>query len=264
MEPVKVVVYGASGRVGQEVVKAVCHEPEMQMVGAVDLKVSEDYLTLPDGSGTVPFSANLDSILSSCQPDVVVDFTIAKATMPAMRTATEHGVNMVIGTSGLTADDIGEIERLAVARKIGVVVAPNFALGAVLMMHLARIAAKFLDYAEIIELHHERKVDAPSGTAIFTARAMADARGKPFLQPSGQGEAQVSRGQQVEGVTIHSVRLPGLMAHQEVILGGQGQTLSIRHDTIGRECYMPGVILAIKEVVKRQGLIYGLDNLLGL
>ena len=264
MEPVKVVVYGASGRVGQEVVKAVCHEPEMQMVGAVDLKVSEDYLTLPDGSGTVPFSANLDSILSSCQPDVVVDFTIAKATMPAMRTAAEHGVNMVIGTTGLTADDIGEIERLAVARKIGVVVAPNFALGAVLMMHLARIAAKFLDYAEIIELHHERKVDAPSGTAIFTARAMADARGKPFLQPSGQGEAQVSRGQQVEGVAIHSVRLPGLMAHQEVILGGQGQTLSIRHDTISRECYMPGVILAIKEVVKRQGLIYGLDNLLGL
>ena len=264
MEPVRVVVYGASGRVGQEVVKAVCHEPEMQMVGAVDLKVSEDYLTLPDDSGTVPFSANLDSILSSCQPDVVVDFTIAKATMPAMRTAAEHGVNMVIGTTGLTADDIGEIERLAVARKIGVVVAPNFALGAVLMMHLARIAAKFLDYAEIIELHHERKVDAPSGTAIFTARAMADARGKPFLQPSGQGEAQVSRGQQVEGVAIHSVRLPGLMAHQEVILGGQGQTLSIRHDTIGRECYMPGVILAIKEVVKRQGLIYGLDNLLGL
>lgn len=264
MEPVRVVVYGASGRVGQEVVKAVCHEPEMQMVGAVDLKVSEDYLTLPDDSGTVPFSANLDSILSSCQPDVVVDFTIAKATMPAMRTTAEHGVNMVIGTTGLTADDIGEIERLAVARKIGVVVAPNFALGAVLMMHLARIAAKFLDYAEIIELHHERKVDAPSGTAIFTARAMADARGKPFLQPSGQGEAQVSRGQQVEGVAIHSVRLPGLMAHQEVILGGQGQTLSIRHDTISRECYMPGVILAIKEVVKRQGLIYGLDNLLGL
>ena len=264
MEPVKVVVYGASGRVGQEVVKAVCHEPEMQMVGAVDLKVSEDYLTLPDDSGTVPFSANLDSILSSCQPDVVVDFTIAKATMPAMRTTAEHGVNMVIGTTGLTADDIGEIERLAVARKIGVVVAPNFALGAVLMIHLARIAAKFLDYAEIIELHHERKVDAPSGTAIFTARAMADARGKPFLQPSGQGEAQVSRGQQVEGVAIHSVRLPGLMAHQEVILGGQGQTLSIRHDTISRECYMPGVILAIKEVVKRQGLIYGLDNLLGL
>ena len=264
MEPIKVVVHGAAGRVGQEVVKAVCHEPEMKLVGAVELKVPADYLALPDGSGTVPFSTNLDSILSSCRPDVVVDFTIAKATMPAVRTAAEHGVNMVIGTTGLTADDIGEIEKLAVAHKIGVVVAPNFALGAVLMMHLAKIAAKFLDYAEIIELHHERKVDAPSGTALATARAMAAARGKPFLQTSVKGEAPVSRGQSVEGVNIHSVRLPGLMAHQEVILGGPGQTLSIRHDTISRECYMPGVILAIKEVVKRQGLIYGLEKLLGL
>ena len=264
MEPIRVVVYGASGRMGQEVVKAVCQEPETQLVGAIESGVSQDFLNLPDGSGTVPFSANLGDILNSCRPDVVVDFTIAKATMPAVRTAAEHGVNMVIGTTGLTADDISEIERLAAASQIGVVVAPNFALGAVLMMHLAKVAAKFLDYAEVIELHHERKADAPSGTALATARAMAAARGKPFLQPAGQAEAPVSRGQSVEGVAVHSVRLPGLMAHQEVILGGQGQTLSIRHDTISRECYMPGVILAVKEVVKRQGLIYGLDNLLGL
>jgi 4-hydroxy-tetrahydrodipicolinate reductase len=264
MERIKVVVYGAAGRMGQELVKAVCQEPATQLVGAVELQVPSDHLILPDGSGTVPFSTSLDSILSSCQPDVVVDFTIAKATMPAVRTAAEHSVNMVIGTTGLTAEDINEIERLAAAGKIGIVVAPNFALGAVLMMHLAKIAAKFLDHAEIIELHHDRKVDAPSGTALTTARAMAAARGKPFLQPSVQGEAPVSRGQSVEGVTIHSVRLPGLMSHQEVILGGDGQTLSIRHDQISREAFMPGVILAIKEVVKRQGLIYGLDNLLGL
>jgi len=249
---------------GQEVVKAACNEPGMQMVGAVELQVSEDYLTLPDGSGTVPFSADLDYILTSCKPQVLVDFTVAKATMPAVRTAAEHGVNLVIGTTGLTTDEIGEIDQLAVAHKIGVVVASNFALGAVLMIHLAKVAAKFLDYAEIIELHHDRKVDAPSGTALATARAMAAARGKPFLQPSGQGEAPVSRGQSVEGVAVHSVRLPGLLAHQEVILGGQGQTLSIRHDTISRECYMPGVMLAIKEVVERKGLVYGLDVLLGL
>ena len=232
MEQIKVVVYGASGRMGQEVVKAVCQEPEMQLVGAVDLQVSEDYLPLPDGSGKVPFSASLESILRSYQPDVVVDFTIAKATMPAVRTAAEHGVNMVIGTTGLTADDVSEIERLAVAHKIGVVVAPNFALGAVLMVHLAKIAAKFLDHAEIIELHHDRKVDAPSGTSQTTARAMSEARGKPFLPPAVAGEAAASRGQSVEGVTIHSVRLPGLMAHQEVILGGDGQTLRIRHDRL--------------------------------
>jgi 4-hydroxy-tetrahydrodipicolinate reductase len=263
MEPIKVVVYGASGRVGQEVVKAVYQEPETRLVGAVDLKASGDYLALPDGSG-VPFSADLSSILDSCQPKVVVDFTVAKATMPAVRAAAERGVSMVIGTTGFTAENVGEMERLAVANKVGIVVAPNFALGAVLMMHLAKIAGKYLDHAEIIELHHDRKVDAPSGTSLMTARAMAAARGRPFLPPAVSGEDQVSRGQSVEGIGIHSVRLPGLMAHQEVILGGDGQTLRIRHDQISREAFMPGVILAIKEVVRRRGLIYGLDNLLGL
>lgn len=262
MKPIKVVVQGALGRVGQEVVKAACAESEMQLVGAVELKVTKDSLTLPDDSGSVPFSADLDYILTSFQPDVLVDFTVAQAAMPAVRIATERGVNLVIGTTGLTKEDLNEIDRLATAHKVGAVVAPNFALGAVLMIHLAKIAAKYLDYAEIIELHHHLKADAPSGTALATARAMAAARGKPFLQPTGK--ATESRGQQVEGATIHSVRLPGLMAHQEVILGGPGQTVSIRHDTINRECYMPGVMLAIKEVVKRRGLIYGLDTLLGL
>ena len=132
------------------------------------------------------------------------------------------------------------------------------------MIHLAKVAAKYLDYAEIIELHHHQKVDSPSGTALSTARAMAQARSRPFYHPSEQGKVSNSRGAQVDGVTIHSVRLPGLLAHQEVLFGGPGQTLSIRHDTISRECFMPGVILAIKEVVKHKGLIYGLDALLGL
>lgn len=262
MKPIKVVVQGALGRVGQEVVKAACAETEMRLVGAVELKATQDYLTLPDGSGSVPFSSDLDYVLTSCQPEVLVDFTVAQAAMPAVRMATVQGVNLVIGTTGLTKEDLNEIDRLATAHKVGAVVAPNFALGAVLMIHLAKIAAKYLDYAEIIELHHHLKADAPSGTALATARAMAVARGKPFLQSTGK--AAESRGQQVEGATIHSVRLPGLMAHQEVILGGPGQTVSIRHDTINRECYMPGVMLAIKEVVKRRGLIYGLDTLLGL
>ncbi len=264
METIKVVVNGASGKMGQEVVKAVCHEPGMQLVGAVELQVSDDYLTLPEGGGKVPFSSNLDYILNNCRPSVLVDFTIAKATMPAVRLAAKRGVNLVVGTTGLTSADLDEIRELSIANKIGAVVAANFALGAVLMVHLAKIAAKYFDYAEIIELHHHRKADAPSGTALATARAMAAARGKPFLQPSGQGEALASRGLQVEGVSLHSVRLPGLMAHQEVLLGTAGQTLSIRHDTISRECYMPGVILAIKEVGKRRGLTYGLDTLLGL
>ncbi|MFC1928562.1 4-hydroxy-tetrahydrodipicolinate reductase [Chloroflexota bacterium] len=264
MKPIRVVVQGALGRVGREVVIALCRETEMRVVGAVELQVSEDYLPLPDGSGSVPFSSNLDHILTSCQPDVLVDFTTAQATMPAARITAKHGVNLVIGTTGLAADEISEMERLATAHKVGIVLAPNFALGAVLMMHLAKVAARYLDYAEIIELHHHLKADSPSGTALSTAKAMAQAKGKPFSRPPEQGQTSNSRGEQVEGVTIHSVRLPGLLAHQEVILGAPGQTLSIRHDTISRECYMPGVIMAIKEIVKRQGLIYGLDALLNL
>ncbi|MDO8687465.1 MAG: 4-hydroxy-tetrahydrodipicolinate reductase [Dehalococcoidales bacterium] len=264
MKPIRVVVHGALGKVGQEVVKALCSEPETQVVGAVDLQASGDYLSLPDGSGKIPFSADLSNLLNKCPADVMVDFTVAKASMPAVRTAAGKGVNLVIGTTGFTADELGEMEKLATANKIGIVVAPNFALGAVLMIHLAKIAAKYLDYAEIIELHHHLKADAPSGTALATARAMAKAKGKPFSCPPEQGQVSASRGEQVEGITLHSVRLPGLMAHQEIIMGAAGQTLSIRHDTISRECYMPGVILAIKEVVKRQGLIYGLDTLLNL
>ena len=264
MKPIKVVVHGALGRMGREIVKAICQEPEIQVVGAVDLQVKEDSLSLPDESGAVPLSADLDYILTSCRPDVMVDFTIAQATLPAVRTAVKQGVNLVIGTTGLTTEALGEIGQLAEANQVGAVVAPNFAVGAVLMIHLSKIAAKYLDYAEIIELHHHLKADAPSGTALSTARIMAAARGKAFCQPPAPKKSSASRGEQVDGVTIHSVRLLGLLAHQEVLLGGPGQTLSIRHDTISRECFMPGIMLAIKEAVKRRGLVYGLDTLLGL
>ena len=264
MEQIKVVVYGALGRVGQEVVKAVCQDPETVLVGAVDLKASADTLSLPDGSGSVPFSTDLGSILESCRPDVIVDFTAAGGTMPAVRICAERGVHMVIGATGHTAEDIREMERLVEAKNIGIMLAPNFALGAVLMMHLARIAGKYFDHAEIIELHHDRKVDAPSGTSQLTARGMLEARGKSFEPPAVPGEDSPSRGRSFDGINIHSVRLPGMMAHQEVILGGDGQTLHIRHDQISREAFMPGVLLAIKEIVKNPRFIYGLDNLLGL
>jgi 4-hydroxy-tetrahydrodipicolinate reductase len=262
MEQIKVLVHGAAGRVGQEVVRAVCNETGMALVGGVDIKTTGDKLALPDGT-TVPFTTNLADILDSTEPDVMVDFTIAKASMPAVRTAAKKNVNMVIGTTGFSAAELDEMKKLAEANEIGIVAAPNFALGAVLMMHLAKIAGKFMDHAEIIELHHDKKLDAPSGTSLLTAKAMVEARGKPFLPPSA-GERTDSRGKDISGISIHSVRLPGFMAHQEVILGTDGQTLRIQHDQINREAFMPGVLLAVKAVVQQKGFTYGLDKLLGL
>ena len=263
--PIRVVVHGAAGKMGSEVLSALCRDAELQAVGAVDLKAERDHLSLPDGSGEVPFSPNLEEILARVNPDVLVDFTIREATMPAVRLAAKHGVNLVIGTTGLSPEDIGEIERLCREGDVGAVVAPNFSLGAVLMIHLAKLAARYFDYGEVIEKHHEGKVDAPSGTALATARAMVEARGKPFYYSVPEKESLAgTRGGQIEGVGIHSVRLPGLLAHQEVILGAPGQTLTIRHDSISRESFMPGVIMAIKRVVKVKGLIHGLETLLGL
>jgi len=263
--PIKVVVHGAAGKMGSEVLDALCADGELEAVGAVDLKAERERLPLPDGSREIPFSADLGIILSGTRTDVMVDFTIREASMPAVRLAANHGVNLVIGTTGLSPEDIAEIERLCSEGGISAVVAPNFSLGAVLMIHLAKLAARYFDYAEVIEKHHEGKADAPSGTALATARSMVEARGKPFRYPALEKESLAStRGGQIEGVGVHSVRLPGFLAHQEVILGAPGQTLTIRHDSISRESFMPGVVLAIKHVVKIKGLVYGLETLLGL
>ena len=262
---IKVIVHGAAGRMGREVLQALCSDAELEAAGAVDLKADRERLLLPDGSGEIPYSSDLETILSQTSPDVMVDFTIREATMPAVRLAAKHGVNLVIGTTGLSSEDIDEIERLSQQGDVGAVVAPNFSLGAVLMIHLAKLAARHFDYAEVIEKHHEGKADAPSGTALATAQAMVAARGKPFRYPPLEKESLAgTRGGQVEGVSVHSVRLPGFLAHQEVILGALGQTLTISHDSISRESFMPGVVMAVKHVVKKKGLVSGLETLLGL
>lgn len=265
MEPITVLVHGALGKMGREVTAAICRDPELEVVGGVDIKATQEQLALPDSSKKVPLSSDLGSLIEVCHPKVLLDFTIAEATMSAARTALKQQVNIVIGTSGLSDDNLKEIAQLAEANKVGAVVAPNFTIGAAVLLNAAKAAAKLFDYVDIIEMHHHEKADAPSGTALATAKAMLQSRGKPFLYSKAKKETlSGTRGGEVDGITIHSVRLPGFVASQEVVFGGQGQTLSIHHDTIGRECYMPGIIMAIKEVVNQQGLVYGLDTLLNL
>jgi 4-hydroxy-tetrahydrodipicolinate reductase len=265
MEPITVLVHGALGKMGREVTAAICRDPELEVVGGVDIKATQGQLTLPDGSKKVPLSSDLSSLLEVCHPKVLVDFTIAEASILAARLATKQGINVVIGTSGLLDENLKEIDQLCKANKVGAIVAPNFTIGAAVLLNAVKAAAKFFDYVDIIEMHHHEKADAPSGTALATAKAMLQSRGKPFYYSKTKRETlSGTRGGEVGGISIHAVRSPGFVASQEVVFGGQGQTLSFRHDTIGRECYIPGVILAIKEVVKRQGLVYGLDAMLNL
>jgi 4-hydroxy-tetrahydrodipicolinate reductase len=257
---IKVVVNGACGKMGQMVIAAVQRESEMVLVGGADIKVPGESLEIP--GGRMACSTDLDAILRQAKPDVLVDFSTAKAVIPTAVTAAAHKVHLVTGTTGLSVDDLDKIDRLATAAGIGAMVAPNFAIGAVVMMHLAKLAAQYFDYAEIIEEHHEQKLDAPSGTALTTAKIMAQSRGQRFLEPEHKEQVD-SRGLNHEGIAIHSVRLPGIVARQEVIFGSMGQTLSIKHDAVSRECYMPGVMLAVKKVAGFKGLVFGLDKLLG-
>jgi len=220
MAKIKVLVNGAKGKMGQETVKAVQKESDLELVGQADL------------------GDDLAKTIKSSGAEVVVDFTLPKTVMENIRAILNSGAHGVIGTTGITEENLKEIRSLCEKNKVNCLVAPNFAVGAVLMMRFAKEAVKHMPNAEIIEFHHETKVDKPSGTAIKTAHLMG------------------------KEVPIHSVRLPGLVAHQEVIFGGPGQTLTIRHDSLSRESFMPGVIIAIRKIKELKGLVYGLENLL--
>jgi len=250
---------------GQEVLKAATADPDLLLVGAVDQVAQGSSLRLPDGSTEVPLSTDLKSLIKASSPRVMVDFTQHSAVIPAARIAVPLQVSPVIGTSGLSSEDLHELNSLSQKHGMGIAVIPNFSMGAVLMTHFAKIAAKHFDYAEIIEMHHEKKIDAPSGTAMATARGMIESRGRGFIHPKTQKETLINaRGGEFEGIAIHSVRSPGYLASQEVVFGEAGGALKIRHDQLNREGFMPGVMLAIKEVVKSKSLIFGLDKLLGL
>ena len=241
---IRVAVVGAAGRMGTAVCEAVREADGLELLATVDLG---DPLELVDDA------------------DVVVDFTSPEVVMRTLRHCIPRGVHVVVGTSGFDEKRLAEVaEMLSEHPQVGVLVAPNFSIGAVLMMRFAAVAAPFFESVEIVELHHPNKVDAPSGTAVRTAELVAQARaGKP--SPDATTTAlDGARGASVNGVSVHSVRMRGLIAHQEVLLGGVGETLTIRHDSLDRASFMPGVVLGVRQVGDHPGLTVGLDTFLGL
>lgn len=261
---IKVGVIGASGKMGRQVVEAISNDPKLQFSAAVDKSNigsdSGEIAGLKSNSIKIEDSAKKAASTGS---EVMVDFTHPLTVMKNINEVLTNGMHMVVGTTGITEDNLKEIEEISKNNSRNIFIAPNFAIGAVLMMEFSKKAAKYMDEVEIIELHHPQKADAPSGTALKTAKDM-----EGIINEKEAREEKLSldgaRGGSTGNINIHSIRLPGLVAHQEVIFGGLGQTLTIRHDSMDRTSFMPGIMLAIKEVVNRSGLTYGLENLLDM
>jgi 4-hydroxy-tetrahydrodipicolinate reductase len=262
---ITVAVAGAAGKMGREVIRAICADSGLSLVGGVD--PAQPGGDCGELAGVGPRGAPVVERLGDLpgRPQVIVDFTHPSAVKENVVRAIGAGIRPVVGTTGMSPDDIADLAQLCERQGIGGLVAPNFALGAVLLMRFAAEAAKYFDCAEIVELHHNQKADSPSGTAIKTAELMRAARERFGEGNSREREGlRCARGAEFEetGLRIHSIRLPGLVAHQEVIFGGLGQTLTLRHDSTSRESFMPGVLLGIRRVVDLKGLVYGLENLL--
>lgn len=246
---IRVAVLGAKGRMGSQTCRAVDAADDCELVAALDL------------------GDNLDSLVEA-SPEVVVDFTHPDAVMGNLRWCIAHGIDTVVGTTGFDDEKLNALrEQLSDAPDVGVLIAPNFSIGAVLMMRFAQQAARFYESAEIIELHHPDKVDAPSGTARRTAGLIAGARREAGLDPVPDATTTAldgARGAEVDGIHVHGVRLRGLVAHQEVLFGGTGETLTIRHDSLDRESFMTGVLLGVRRIVGSPGLTVGLEHFLDL
>ena len=263
---IRVAVCGACGKMGQEVVKTVNKENDMELVAAIDVaNVGKDIGEIVDNNPQgVIISELLKDALTQNQVDAVVDFTSPECIFENAKIALNCGIRPVIGTTGLSNEQLKEIENLSREKNLGTLVAPNFAIGAVLMMMFAATSSKYFDHAEIIELHHNRKKDAPSGTAIKTAQLMTQQKAQFGTDNVPETETyKGSRGGITESnIHIHSVRLPGFVAHQEVIFGAPGQALTIRHDSFDRLSFMPGVALSIRYVMEHSDFVYGLENIL--
>ena len=273
--PIPVVVAGALGRMGAEVVKAVSQASDCSLVAAIDTTPGKEGadvgVELGLGELEVAITADFEGAL--CQASqavrqetagaVLVDFTHPSVVYEHTRGAIAYGVHPVIGTTGLSPEQLADLASFAEKAGVGAAVIPNFSVGMVLLQQAAAAAARFYDFAELTELHHNRKADAPSGTCIKTAELMEDL-GKgfnPLQVEEHETLAGCRGGQRASGLRLHSIRLPGLVAHQEVMFGAAGETYTLRHDTIDRSAYMPGVLLTVRRVRQLQGLVYGLERL---
>jgi len=242
---IKVIVNGYKGKMGEESVHAINHEADMKVVAQTDK------------------GDDLADAISRTKPDVVLDFTHPSVVKENTLTILRSGVHAVVGTTGLSDADLKDLDAVAKEKSVSVIVCPNFAIGAILMMRFAQEASKYMPRVEIIEYHHDKKADAPSGTAIKTAEMIHETNPHINNKPLDEKELiKGARGGAKHDIPIHSVRVPGYVANQEVIFGGLGQTLTIKHDTISRESFMPGVVLAVRKAVKQNGLTYGLEKLL--
>jgi 4-hydroxy-tetrahydrodipicolinate reductase len=250
---IDILVTGAAGKMGALSAATIAAQDDLRLVALVDPKTGD--------GGDVPWFKDVPSALALTSPGAALEFSLPGAVYENAAALLEAGVPTVIGATGLDDDDVAGLSAKAAASGAGLVVVPNFALGAVLLMKFAAEAARHYEHAEIIETHEKDKIDAPSGTSLRTARLMAEAPGSALAAPPGAGQA--SRGLVADGrVTIHSMRLPGAVAHQEVVFGGEDEFLTLRHDSLSRRSFMPGVLLAVRKVRAVEGTVVGLENLL--
>lgn len=265
MNPINVVVAGASGKMGSEALRMVANQTDLKLVGCVDIKHTGKKVNEIEGlpNFDVLFYDDINLCFEEVNADVLIDLTSPKVGYKNTKAAILHGVRPVVGTTGFSSEQIKELTELAKEKQIGGIIAPNFAMGAVLMMQFSKWAAKFFPDVEIIEKHHDQKVDAPSGTAIKTAELIQENRSaKKQGHPEEEEIISGARGAEFDGMRIHSVRLPGLVAHQEVTFAGPGENLTIKHDSFHRESFMSGIKFAIDHVINLTELIYGLEHLM--
>lgn len=265
MKTIKIIVAGPRGRMGKEAVKLVQETESFELTAVIDHK--NDGGNLENISGfagiSAPIYSNIEQCFSSVECDVLIDLTTPEVGMYHTRTALTYGIRPVVGTTGFSAEDLEELESLTKDKGIGCIIAPNFAVGAVLMMKFSQMAAKYFPDVELIEMHHDRKLDAPSGTGVKTAEMIKEVRdAKQQGHPNEKETIQGARGANIDGMHIHSVRLPGLVAHQQVMFGADGQLLTIRHDSFTRASFMSGVKLSVETVMKIDTLVYGLENII--